>query len=148
MDVRSGLSRWLTSGTVALAIAVLAGGAAAQTIKICHIASTEDEDHKGALVFQEFVQVASNGKLKVEVYPGGQLCNNFRLCLESVQIGTCEITGTTVGGIAALFPEIQVTDLPYMFPDDRVAEKVMKSEFIDEVRKEVLKKTGTLRLMG
>ena len=82
------------------------------------------------------------------MYPGGQLCGNFRQCLEAVQIGTCEITGTTVGGIANVFPEIQVTDLPYMFPNDRVAERVMHSEFMHEVRKAVLAKTGTLRLMG
>ncbi len=35
-----------------------------------------------------------------------------------------------------------------MFPNDRVAEKVMKSPFMDEVRTAVLAKTGTLRLMG
>jgi tripartite ATP-independent transporter DctP family solute receptor len=122
--------------------------AAETTIKICHIGSTDDEDHKGALVFENFVESQTNGAVEVEIYPAGQLCGNFRQCLESVQLGTCEITGTTVGGIANIFPEIQVTDLPYMFPNDRVAEKVMKSPFMDEVRKAVLKKTGTLRLMG
>ncbi|ETX06084.1 MAG: C4-dicarboxylate ABC transporter substrate-binding protein [Candidatus Entotheonella gemina] len=118
------------------------------TIKIGHIASTEDEDHKGALVFKDFVEAQTNGRVKVEVYPGGQLCGNFRQCLEAVQLGAVEITGTTVGGAANIFPEIQVTDIPYMFPNDRVAEKVMKSEFMNELRAAVLKKTGTLRLMG
>lgn len=122
--------------------------AADTTIKICHIGSTDDEDHKGSLVFENFLESQTNGAVEVEIYPAGQLCGNFRQCLEAVQLGTCEITGTTVGGIANIFPEIQVTDLPYMFPNDRVAEKVMKSEFMDEVRKAVLEKTGTLRLMG
>lgn len=122
--------------------------AADATIKICHIASTADEDHKGALVFENFIESQTNGAIQVEIYPGGQLCGNFRQCVEAVQIGTCEITGTTVGGIANVFPEIQVTDLPYMFPNDRVAEKVMHSEFMNEVREAVLAKTGTLRLMG
>ena len=125
-----------------------AAPAAETTIKICHIGSTEDEGHKGALVFENFIESQTNGAVEVEVYPGGQLCGNFRQCLESVQVGICEITGTTVGGIANIFPEIQVTDLPYMFPNDRVAEKVMHSEFMNEVRKAVLAKTGTLRLMG
>ena len=125
-----------------------AATAADYTIKICHIGSTDDEDHKGSLVFENFIESQTNGAVEVEIYPAGQLCGNFRQCLESVQLGTCEITGTTVGGIANIFPEIQVTDLPYMFPNDRVAEKVMKSEFMDEVRKAVLEKTGSLRLMG
>ncbi len=133
---------------LAMAVAFSPVQAADVTIKICHIASTDDEDHKGALVFENFVESQSNGAIEVEVYPGGQLCGNFRQCLEAVQIGTCEITGTTVGGIANVFPEIQVTDLPYMFPNDRVAERVMHSEFMHEVRKAVLAKTGTLRLMG
>jgi tripartite ATP-independent transporter DctP family solute receptor len=118
------------------------------TIKIGHIASVDDEDHKGALVFQEFVQAQTNGRVKVEIYPGGTLCGNFRQCLEAVQIGAVEITGTTVGGAANILPELQVTDLPYMFPNDRVAEKVMRSEFMAKVRSAMLKKTGTLRLMG
>lgn len=139
--------------SVGLGLAVALGGAGAAgaadaTIKICHIGSTDDEDHKGALVFENFIESQTNGAVEVEIYPGGQLCGNFRQCLESVQLGTCEITGTTVGGIANIFPEIQVTDLPYIFPNDRVAEKVMKSPFMDEVRKAVLEKTGTLRLMG
>ena len=125
-----------------------ANAAAEFTIKIGHIASVEDEDHKGALVFQEFVQAQTNGRVKVEIYPGGTLCGNFRQCLEAVQVGAIEITGTTVGGAANILPELQVTDIPYMFPNDRVAEKVMKSEFMNKVRSAMLEKTGTLRLMG
>lgn len=142
-----GLAAVGLGAVLAMGIASVAWAADA-TIKICHIASTADEDHKGALVFENFVESQTNGAVQVEVYPGGQLCGNFRQCIEAVQIGTCEITGTTVGGIANVFPEIQVTDLPYMFPNDRVAEKVMHSEFMNEVRKAVLAKTGTLRLMG
>jgi len=146
-SIASRLTRW---GLVSAAAAGFALSAEAQefTIKIGHIASTTDEDHKGALVFQDFVQSQTNGRVKVEIYPGGQLCGNFRQCLEAVQIGAIEITGTTVGGAANLLPELQVTDIPYMFPNDRVAEKVMHSPFMDKVRKAMLEKTGTLRLMG
>ena len=142
--------RLLRLGLVSLAaVGVAIGANAAEfTIKIGHIGSTTDEDHKGALVFQDFVQSQTNGRVKVEVYPGGQLCGNFRQCLEAVQIGTIEITGTTVGGAANILPELQVTDLPYMFPNDRVVEKVMHSAFMGKVRAAMLKKTGTLRLMG
>jgi tripartite ATP-independent transporter DctP family solute receptor len=141
------LLRW-SAVTLAAASLGLAAEAADYTIKIGHIASTEDEDHKGALVFKDFVEAQTNGRVAVEIYPGGQLCSNFRQCLEAVQLGTIEITGTTVGGAANILPELQVTDLPYMFPNDRVAEKVMRSPFMEKVRAAMLKKTGTLRLMG
>lgn len=143
----SRLLRW-SAVTLAAASLGLSAEAADYTIKIGHIASTEDEDHKGALVFKDFVEAQTNGRIAVEVYPGGQLCGNFRQCLEAVQLGTIEITGTTVGGAANILPELQVTDLPYMFPNDRVAEKVMRSPFMEKVRAAMLEKTGTLRLMG
>lgn len=143
----SRLLRW-SAVTLAAASLGLSAEAADYTIKIGHIASTEDEDHKGALVFKDFVEAQTNGRIAVEVYPGGQLCGNFRQCLEAVQLGAIEITGTTVGGAANILPELQVTDLPYMFPNDRVAEKVMRSPFMEKVRAAMLEKTGTLRLMG
>ena len=146
-NLASGLLRWALVPVAAIGLAS-AAGAQEFTIKIGHIGSTTDEDHKGALVFQDFVQSQTNGRVKVEVYPGGQLCGNFRQCLEAVQVGAIEITGTTVGGAANILPELQVTDIPYMFPNDRVAEKVMKSPFMDKVRAAMLAKTGTLRLMG
>jgi tripartite ATP-independent transporter DctP family solute receptor len=147
--LKSRIAPAIATAALTLALGTSNALAAAEfTIKIGHIASTEDEDHKGALVFQEFVQSQTNGRVKVEIYPGGQLCANFRQCLEAVQIGSIEITGTTVGGAANILPELQVTDLPYMFPNDRVAEKVMRSEFMEKVRSAMLKKTGTLRLMG
>lgn len=143
----SRLLRW-SAVTLAAASLGLSAEAADYTIKIGHIASTEDEDHKGALVFKDFVEAQTNGRIAVEIYPGGQLCGNFRQCLEAVQLGAIEITGTTVGGAANILPELQVTDLPYMFPNDRVAEKVMRSPFMEKVRAAMLEKTGTLRLMG
>ena len=84
----------LTATSLVAAIAMFSPTpAAAQefTIKIGHIASTDDEDHKGALVFQEYVQAQTNGRVKVEIYPGGTLCGNFRQCLEAVQIGAVEV---------------------------------------------------------
>lgn len=143
----SRLLRW-SAVTLAAASLGLSAEAADYTIKIGHIASTEDEDHKGALVFKDFVEAQTNGRIAVEIYPGGQLCGNFRQCLEAVQLGAIEITGTTVGGAANILPELQVTDLPYMFPNDRVAEKIMRSPFMEKVRAAMLEKTGTLRLMG
>jgi len=123
-------------------------GALAKTyvIKTGHVGSVDDEDQDAALVFKNFVESQSNGRVKVEIYPAAQL-GNFRQQLESVALGTQEMTITTMGGASNMFPELQVTDIPYMFPNDRVAEMVYDGWFTEKLREYALKKQPTVRLM-
>ena len=58
------------------------------------------------------------------------------------------LTHTTVGGIANFWPELQVTDIPYMMNGDSIAEHIAQSSFFDEVRDEILKATGNVRLVA
>lgn len=121
--------------------------AAKYTIKIVHNSNTNDEDYDGAMVFKDFVESQSNGDIKVEIYPGSQLCGNARECIESVQAGILEVYISTIGGFSSLYPELQVLDLPYMFRDDRTAECVFDGPYVDELRRDVLKKVKNVRLM-
>ena len=73
---------------------------------------------------------------------------NFRELIEGVQLGTLELTNTTVGGMNQFFPQIQVTDIPYMYRDDLVAERVGQGPFYDDLREAILKKTGNVRLVA
>ena len=68
--------------------------------------------------------------------------------IEQVQLNTLELTHTTVGGIANFWPELQVTDIPYMMNGDSIAEHIAQSSFFDEVRDEILKATGNVRLVA
>jgi len=115
-------------------------------LKTGHVGSVDDEDQHAGLVFKDFVESQTKGQIKVEIYPAGQL-GNFRQQLESVALGTQEMTLTTCGGAANMFPEIQATDIPYMFPNDRVAEKVYDGPFTMKLREYALKKQPTVRLM-
>lgn len=129
-----------------------AGGAALaqdHTIKIVFLANTEDEDYDGSLVFKDYVESRTNGAVAVEIYPGGQLCGNPRECIEALQAGLIEVYITTIGGLSNVFPEAQVMDVPYMFPNDRVAECALAndSEFVTALRQAVLDQTGSMRLM-
>jgi tripartite ATP-independent transporter DctP family solute receptor len=120
--------------------------AAKHTIKIVFLANIDDEDYDGSLVFKDFCESRSNGEIEVQIYPGGQLCGNPRECLEALQAGVIEVFLTTLGGFGNLFPEIQVLDLPYMFPNDRVVETVYAGPFVHELRKGIIERTG-LRVM-
>ncbi|HMN79516.1 MAG TPA: TRAP transporter substrate-binding protein DctP [Burkholderiaceae bacterium] len=110
-------------------------------------ATNDSDDHIAALWLQEFLERKSGGRVKVEIFPASQL-GDFRQMLEQVQLGTLEMTQTTVGGIASFFPEIQVTDLPYLMPSDEVAERVARGPFFDKVREEVLRRMRTVRLIA
>lgn len=132
--------------TFSLMVALTAS-AADFTLKIVHNSNTADEDYDGAMVFKDFVESQSNGKIAVEIYPGSQLCGNARECIESVQAGILEVYISTIGGFSSFYPELQVLDLPYMFRDDRTAECVFDSAYLHELRKDVTAKVPNVRLM-
>jgi len=119
------------------------------TLKYGHVSapSNDADDHLMGVFMESFLESRSQGRIEVEIYPAGQL-GNFREMLEQVQADTLELTSTTIGGIASFMPELQVTDLPYVIRDDLVAEKLMTSGFFDDVRREVLERTGNIRLVG
>ena len=117
------------------------------TLKYGHVdtPSLQADDHVAGLFLKSFLESRSQGRIKVEIYPASQM-GNFRELIEGVQLGTLELTNTTVGGANSFMPQIQVTDIPYMYRDDLVAEKLTKSEFFDDVRDAFLEKTGNVRL--
>ena len=134
---------------ILIAALALAGPATAQefTLKYGHVdtPSLQADDHIAGLFLKSFLESRSQGRIKVEIYPASQL-GNFRELIEGVQLGTLELTNTTVGGANSFMPQIQVTDIPYMYRDDMVAEKMTESDFFDEVRDAFLEKTGNVRL--
>ncbi len=121
--------------------------AAEFTIKYAHVGPVTSDDQIAGDFLKSFLEARSNGRIAVEIYPGAQL-GNFREMIEQVQLNTLELAHTTVGGIASFFPELQVTDIPYMMNGDAIAENIAQSEFFDDVREEILKKTGNVRLVA
>ena len=140
----------LLAAVMALGIAVAPVHAAPEfTMKFAHVSppNNETDDQLMALFVKSYVESRSQGRIKVEIYPAGQL-GNFREMLEQVQNNTLECTTTTVGGIASFMPEIQVTDLPYTLRDDSVAAELARSPFFDDMRKAILEKTGNILLVA
>jgi TRAP-type C4-dicarboxylate transport system substrate-binding protein len=144
--------RTMLFGAVAFGTALLAAGplgAQQFTLKYAHVgpATEYSDDHVPGVFLKSFLESRSGGRIKVEIYPAGQL-GQFRELFEQIQLNTLELTHTSVGGASAFFPEIQVTDIPYMIRDDLVAEAVGRGPFFEKLRDAVLKKTGNVRLMA
>lgn len=66
--------------------------------------------------FKELVEKASNGQILVDYYPAGQL-GSEREMLEATKTGAQQITQTTPGTLATLYPKAGSLELPYLFRD-------------------------------
>jgi tripartite ATP-independent transporter DctP family solute receptor len=144
--MKSLIRKVLMAGLMAVCLPA-ASFAAEFTLKYGHVGPVTSDDQVPGEFLKSFLESRSNGRIAVEIYPGAQL-GNFRDQIEQVQLNTLELTHTTVGGIASFWPELQVTDIPYMMNGDSIAERISQSSFFDEVREEILKTTGNVRLVA
>ncbi len=122
--------------------------AADYTIRATANSNENDEDYDGLVVFKNYVEAASNGKIAVELFIGTQLCSKGAECLQGVADGSIDVYISTSGGAAGAFPYVQVLDLPYLMANDRIAENVLSGDFTRTVRDMALKDSGgKIRLM-
>ncbi len=94
-----------------------------------------------ANAFKTHLESSSNGRIKVELYPGGVL-GKERENFVNVQNNVIQATLSSVGGIAQFYPTISVVDIPFAFKNHNVAWRVYDGWFGDEIRTDILKKTG------
>lgn len=133
-----------------LAMSLLVDAAAAQrqiTIRIAHADPPDPfvaQKHAQALTFKALVESATGGRIRVEVYPAGQL-GGEREYLEAVNLGTIEM-GIASGAMAGFFPEAMVFDIPYLFPNQAVAWRVLDGPFGQKISKLLEQKTNMINL--
>ena len=132
----------------AVSIATSAALGADYNLRAVVGSNLDDEDYDGIIVFKDYVESRSNGAISVEIFAGTQLCANGAECLQGVSDGTIDVYISTSGGAAGIFPYVQIFDLPYLLRDDRVAESVLRGDFVDLLRRKSLEDSGgTIRLM-
>ena len=137
-----------TAALLATPFAAWAGGHTEFTIRATANSNENDEDYDGLVVFKNYVEAASNGRVAVELFIGTQLCATGAECLEGVSEGSIDVYISTSGGAAGIFPYVQVLDLPYLMSSDRVAEAVLSGDFVRTMRDKALADSGnTIRLM-
>ncbi len=132
------------------AMSAFAAGHAEFNLRATANSNENDEDYDGLVVFKNYVEQASNGKIAVELFIGTQLCSNGAECLQGVADGGVDIYISTSGGSSGIFPFVQVLDLPYLMADDRVAEHALAngSPFVRKMQEMVRETSGdAIRLM-
>lgn len=98
-------------------------------------------EQSNAVVFKDYVESRSGGRIKVEIYPACQL-GSEREMLEGINLGTIEMANTSEGAVAGFYPDILATAVPYAFKNRRIAWEVLDGPYGQELRKDILETTG------
>lgn len=127
----------VTLSLVALTGLALAGPALAKTktytIKMAYVVPETQSTHIAAAeAFKPYVEEASEGRIKVELYPNGQLGGD-RQAIEAVQLGTVHMTIPAAAVLSGFEPKFQVFDLPFVFKSKEAAYKALDGELGDRL---------------
>jgi tripartite ATP-independent transporter DctP family solute receptor len=142
------LSLFAAAAVAAFGLA-LAGPAAAQTvIKFAHVDPADwtlSKKGAAAKVFKDLVEAESAGRIKVQVYPAGQLGGEAEL-VDQARAGATQITMVS-GVFGNSCKEAAILDTPFLFPSAAVAWKTLDGPFGVKLAAHCLAKTG-LRILA
>ena len=124
------MKRLFIKTLVATAALATVGIAAAQD-KVIKFANQNAAGHpivQGMEKFAEIVAAKSGGKIKVNVFPGGQLGSD-QANVSALQGGTLEMASMNSGIFASQVKEFAAFDLPFMFANGKEADAVVDGPF-------------------
>ncbi|MBN2030091.1 TRAP transporter substrate-binding protein [bacterium] len=98
-----------------------------RVLKLAHVLDTTHPVHKGMIFMAEKVAEKSGGRMRIDIYPGGQL-GAERDLIELLQIGSLAMTKVSTAPLEAFVPEMQIFGIPYVFQDDEHLWKVLQGE--------------------
>ena len=103
-----------------------------KTAYLAHTLPITHPVHQGIEVFAEEVNKLSEGKLKVKIFPDGQL-GTEREVLELLQIGSIAMTKVSAATMANFAPEYQVMGVPYLFRGKEHLFNVLESDVGEDI---------------
>jgi tripartite ATP-independent transporter DctP family solute receptor len=112
-------------------------------LKLGHALDTGHAVHKGMVHMAERLDLYSNGKMKIENYPSGQLGAEREL-VELLQIGSLAMTKVSSSPLESFVPEMKIFSLPYVFRNKAHYDKALASE----IGKSLLLAPEKVRLRG
>jgi tripartite ATP-independent transporter DctP family solute receptor len=112
-------------------------------LKLGHSLDTGHAVHKGMVHMAERLDEISDGHMRIDIYPSGQL-GGERETVELVQIGSLAMTKVSTSPLESFVPAMQIFSIPYVFRDREHFFTVLDSE----IGKELLESTEVARLRG
>lgn len=104
----------------------LAGPANSQqtTLKWTFVNPMNSHFGAAATAFKTSVEGASQGRIKVEIFPAGAL-GGEREIAESLQLGSIDMAHTSTSVVGNFVPEVLIFDIPFLFRDSAHARAVV-----------------------
>ena len=94
---------------------------------VAHALDTNHSVHKGMVHMAERLADYSDGAMRIDIYPSGQL-GVERETVELLQIGSLAMTKVSTAPLEAFVPQMKVFSIPYLFRDRDHYFRVLDSE--------------------
>lgn len=99
-----------------------------RVLKLAHVLDISHPVHRGMVFMAEQVAENSGGRMRVDIYPSGQLGGAERDLIELLQIGSLAMTKVSTAPLESFVPEMRIFGIPYIFRDDNHRWKVLNGE--------------------
>ena len=133
--------RTLLAGATALAMTGAAWAQDTMTFRLANVLSPTDVTAAGVDKFAELVDQKSEGRLKVEVFHGGQLGSGVET-FEAVKNGNLDFAADSFANLATITPAFEVFHFPFLFESRSQLLNAMQSDAVHERVNEELAPTN------
>ncbi len=145
--------KWKKSTAMAAAVLLAAGLSAPASAQDIKAGLMLKEGFPGAEpvngmfeLFKAEVEKNSDGEITMEIVYGGALGNpNERL--NQVRNGIIQMSDASDGNYASIYKDIQILSMPYLFPDEETAWKLLDGPIGTQMAEDIREKTG-IRVLG
>ncbi len=98
-----------------------------KVIKLAHVLDPSHPVHQGMVYMSERLTEKSGGKMRIDIYPSGQLGGEREL-IELLQIGSLAITKVSTSPMESFVPEMKIFSIPYVFRSEEHLWNVLNSD--------------------
>lgn len=104
-----------------------AGDGQVYEVIFAHGNSPDTPHHQAAEAFKKVVEEKSGGRITVNLFHSNSLGSAME-CFEALQNGSMQVTFVPTARLSGYAPELQIFDLPFLFPDAASRFKVLDSD--------------------
>ena len=131
MTGRDSNSGWVISFAATVVLCVMALGCGNRSsgvvLRFVHTLDTTHPVHAAIEYMGAELEKASDGEMRLKVYPGGQL-GSERETIELMQLGAVDMVKTSTAPLEGFVPGMAVFGIPYVFRDDEHFLKALDSD--------------------